>query len=257
MQHVLGVDPYFFQSEQDPESARLLSVMCHEIRNPVSVILGIACILRNTGLTERQELLLGKMERASGVLLSIADDVLDFSGLKAGNLILRPSVFPLSALADILETFMAEPVQAKGLEWRCTRRFPSDLLVRQDKIKLFELLLNLLRNACKYTVNGSIRLDMAASQQPGSPVTDLWFSVADTGVGIAEKDLPKLFEEFGQIDHSLNASQSGSGLGLPLCKRIAEAMGGTITVSSQPGKGSCFSVSLPTIPHLSEPGCPA
>ncbi|MDO4552607.1 MAG: HAMP domain-containing sensor histidine kinase [Bacillota bacterium] len=249
-------NPLLLQMEQDPEINRLLSTVCHEIRNPVSVIMGIACILRNTGLTEKQEDLLCKMERASSSLLSIADEVLDFSSLKAGNLVLRPSLFSLKELTDDLEGLLAPSITQAGLEWRCVRSFPAGIVFRQDRVKLFQLLLNLLRNAYKYTLRGSIALEAGVLEQPGAPPM-LRFAVRDTGIGIPEENLPEIFEEFRQVDHPLNMTQRGSGLGLPLCRRIAEAMGGRITVSSQPGQGSCFEVILPTIPHLSARDCQA
>lgn len=218
-----------------------LSNMSHELRNPLTSIIGYAELLAKRGtLDETQRKYLGRIHDASMALLTTVNDVLDFSKLEAGQVeIERRPVDPLDLGRRALEMFEPE-LARKGLTcWFEADRAPG--LVLADPTRIRQILTNLIGNAVKFTASGSVGVRCAYD-----PATQtLRYEVIDTGPGIPTDLLGRLFQRFSQVDASTTRTFGGTGLGLAICKGLAEAMGGAVGVLSLAGEGSCFWVAIP------------
>lgn len=197
------------------------------------------------------------MQKSAGSLLRIIDDILDFSRIEAGQLKIKHVEFNLNELLDGLATLAAARIEDKPVEfiYRISPAVPLGL--KGDPHRLAQVLTNLVANAIKFTDKGHVllRVDVAGAGEP----VQLVFSVEDTGIGIAPDQLGGLFEAFVQADNSASRSYEGTGLGLSICRQLTSLMGGDISVESEPGKGSRFSVRLPFEhgPESRAPGPPA
>ncbi|MBF0293856.1 MAG: response regulator [Magnetococcales bacterium] len=225
--------------------AEFLAAMSHEIRTPMNGVLGMAELLLEERLSPAQR---GKVEtifRSGEALLALINDILDFSRIEAGKLTLDPTHFDLSELIKDVTTLFADIAARKGL--RLETRIGPDLprLVVGDGHRLRQILTNLLSNAVKFTERGHVSLGVYV--QPEQPYT-FHFHVQDTGIGIAEAVLARLFQPFTQADASVTRRFGGSGLGLSISRNLAEMMGGTVTAVSRPGSGSLFVASIPLAP---------
>src|SRR2546430_17153843 len=172
-------------------------------------------------------------------LLGIINDLLDFSKIEAGKLELEKVEMDLRRTIEDIVELLAERAHRKGLELACS--IPGDLMtqVRGDPLRLGQILTNLLGNAIKFTEQGSVVIRVASVAQTAKNVT-MRFEVADTGVGISQTALSRIFEEFSQVDGSTTRKHEGSGLGLAISKQLVEMMGGNIHVESVLGTGSTF-----------------
>ncbi|MBF0178436.1 MAG: response regulator [Magnetococcales bacterium] len=225
--------------------AEFLAAMSHEIRTPMNGVLGMAELLLEERLSPAQR---GKVEtifRSGEALLALINDILDFSRIEAGKLALDPTHFDLSELLKDVTNLFSDIAARKGL--RLESRIGSDLprLVVGDGHRLRQILTNLLSNAVKFTERGQVSLGVYA--QPDQPYT-FHFHVQDTGIGIAEEVLARLFQPFTQADASVTRRFGGSGLGLSISRNLAEMMGGTVTAVSRPGSGSLFVATIPLAP---------
>ena len=220
--------------------AEFLANMSHELRTPLTSVIGFADLLsQQPELSERSQTYIGRVTNGSRALLATVNDVLDFSKLEAGQVELRPQPTSTRQLfQDAVDLFLPQ-VDAKGvsLTLHMADTLPDAVLLDADRIR--QLLLNLVGNAVKFTARGHIRVDVDYA----APDT-LSFSVADTGPGMSETQLGKLFQRFSQVDGSLSRSHGGTGLGLAICKGLVDAMGGRVGVTSEAGKGSRFEVSF-------------
>ena len=217
-----------------------LATMSHELRTPLHGISGALQMLRDGGpLSPEQQRRLDLIGAASGALLRIIGDVLDFSKLEAGKLEIDPAPFDLRALLDTSAEIVGPTAQAKGLAIGIdiAEGVPGRLV--GDEARLRQVLLNLLNNAVKFTAEGAITLGVSLEAIQGEKAR-LRFSVADKGVGISEEVRQKLFKRFAQADASTSRKHGGTGLGLAISRRLIEAMGGRIDVDSTPGEGSTF-----------------
>lgn len=216
----------------------------HEIKTPINAILGMVHFLKSTRLSQNQKELLRKIETSSDILLTIISDVLDLSKIKNNSLSLYPSDFSLSYVIKNVEDMFSSQLNSRGIQWRTEYNFSPSLCLHLDKTRFVQVLVNLINNACKFTDSGYIKLSVETLSDNGDSVL-LQFCVEDTGIGIAEKDISKLFREFEQLENHLTKQHQGTGLGLFICKNIIESMDGRMWVSSTKGQGSKFYFTLP------------
>ena len=215
-----------------------LANMSHEIRTPMSAIIGLTYLLQRDTTDPAQRERLGKVNDAAQHLLQVINDILDLSKIEAGKLALDPHDFSLDALLSRTCELVLDRVHAKGLELVLdTDHLPERL--HGDATRLSQALLNLLGNAVKFTEQGSVLLRGELLSREGEELL-VRFEVRDTGIGMAEEQLPRLFQAFEQADNSTTRRHGGSGLGLAITRRIAELMGGEVGVESRPGEGSRF-----------------
>lgn len=220
-----------------------LAVMSHEIRTPLSGILGVISLFRNTALNEKQNHYLQLIEKSSDWLHRVISDGLDFSKVEADELIIEISPFSLQQVVSDLAALYQEVAEAKGIRFRSQIDPKLPACIAGDKAKLTQVLNNLLANACKFTENGevSLQVDLAAADEACATVI---FTVSDTGVGLTEEEAAYIFMPFRQADASTARKFGGTGLGLTIADRVVRMMGGVITVDSEKDNGAVFQFSL-------------
>lgn len=220
--------------------AEFLANMSHEIRTPLNAIIGLTQLMRTTNLSPRQADMLSKVSSSAELLLDLVDDVLDISKIESGKLELEHAVFSLSGLLAKVEAVVAPKLAEKKLGFS-TMTDPSlpDLFVG-DPVRLRQILLNLVGNAIKFTEVGGVAVEIVAEERSVESCL-LRLSVRDSGIGIAPAGRDRLFAAFSQADSSTTRRHGGTGLGLAIARSLAHAMGGTIGVESEVGKGSVFS----------------
>ncbi len=219
-----------------------LDIVSHELRTPLNLIGGYAQVLKDRTLGEvnaKQEEALGKILRQSDNLLSTVNSVLDMARIEAGEIsVAREQI----VLADFLQAlriyFDASLAKPLSMRWSIPPELP---MIRSDKAKLTIVLQNLINNAIKFTDHGEIQVSARHSGEKKS----VEIEVKDSGIGIPKEALPVIFEKFRQADNSSTRNYGGVGLGLHIVKAFTEALGGSVAVASQPGKGSTFTLSLP------------
>ncbi len=224
--------------------SEFLAHMSHEIRTPMNAVLGLAQLLHRERLNPNQAAMVERIQAAGQSLLGIINDILDFSKIEAGQLRLEIRPFDLATLLHKLASLLAPTASSKGLALRVSPA-PSGLGPLQgDALRLEQVLINLLGNAIKFTASGEVSLTVTALDQPPAAAEPagqrLRFAVRDTGIGISPAALTGLFQPFTQADVGITRRFGGSGLGLSICKRLVELMGGEINVESARGQGSTF-----------------
>ena len=224
--------------------SEFLASMSHEIRTPMTAIMGMADLLSKTSLTDEQDKYVRIFRRAGDNLLNLVNDILDLSKVEASQLELEQTGFALPDLLEKVTELVAGRAHEKALALSCdiAPDVPSGLL--GDPTRLQQVLLNLLGNAIKFTEAGSVSLRVSVEEGSEGP-TVLRFTTADTGIGIPDDNLSRVFERFTQADSSTTRRFGGSGLGLTISKRLVELMGGRIWAESIVGKGSVFCFTVP------------
>jgi signal transduction histidine kinase/CheY-like chemotaxis protein len=239
--------------EASRTKSSFLANMSHELRTPLNAIIGLTELLCDNAArfgTEKALDPLRRVLRAGRHLLALINDILELSKIEAGRMDLTLEHVAIAPVVDeVLGTARPLAEQNKNaLELDCPEGIGS---VHADNMRLRQILLNLLSNACKFTKGGTVRLRVARAEESGQHWVD--FAVSDTGIGMTEEQLGRLFQEFTQADASTTRQFGGTGLGLAISRRLCRLMGGEITVTSVPGEGSTFTVRLPTQAAASMP----
>ena len=247
------------QAQQDAEAASrgkslFLANMSHELRTPFNGIMGILSVLASTPLSPPQADLIHTVNNSAEHFLKLLNDILDTSALESGKISIQTEAVDLRTLMMDVHAIMLPLALQKNLNFTLLDIPAQAFWVKSDGTRLRQILLNLLNNAIKFTEKGQVGLQFQqSSDATGQQFFE--FAVIDTGIGIHEESLSKLFQRFYQVDSGLSRQSSGAGLGLEISLGLARLLRGDILVESQPDQGSTFRVKLPLVPHT--PAVPA
>ena len=222
----------------DRAKSDLLAVVSHELRTPMGAVISMSELLLNSSLDDTQRRYAATMQQSARSLLTVLNDLLDFSKLEAGRFELDHSAFDLHELVKGVGNELQARAGEKALESGIHIGLSCPRFVRGDAGRLRQILANLVDNAVKFTAKGSIYLHVNASEADGR--LTLRFDVNDTGIGLSELQRDRLFQAYVQVDRAKTGQYGGTGLGLSIARRLVELMGGEIGCESQPGQGSLF-----------------
>ncbi len=222
-----------------------LANMSHELRTPLTAIIGYSEMLRDEASEMGNPGFVSDLDRITAAgrhLLALISDVLDLSKVEAAKFDLHPERFALESLLDEVRT-TAEPLARRNGNELKIAATGALVTMYMDKMRLHQVLLNLLSNACKFTEKGTVSLEASTERAGGTEWTV--FTVTDTGIGMSEEQIERLFQPFTQGDASTSRTHGGTGLGLAICRHFCHMMGGDIRVSSESGRGATFTVRVP------------
>lgn len=233
--------------------SEFLANMSHEIRTPMNGVIGVLSLLRDVPMSAEYRRLLDTAGRSADSLLVIINDILDFSKIDAGKITFESIGFNLRELMEESSELFIDPLNLKNLDLTCFVPAATPCRLAGDPTRLRQVITNLLSNAVKFTDRGEIHLRAEALGRQGNQL-ELQFTVEDSGIGIAENVIGRLFEKFTQADGSTTRKYGGTGLGLSVCKQLVEQQGGKIGVRGTAGRGATFWFSLPFT--IVEDSCP-
>lgn len=229
--------------EANLAKSRFLTNMSHEIRTPLNAILGMCELLLRESETEQTAEYAFAIKRAGKTLLGIISDILDLSKIESGKLTVMEENYKTAQLFKDIINVVLYKIEEKGLEFKLDIREDVPEMLYGDELRLKQIVTNLLNNAVKYTERGSITLGLAWERKEEDHIS-LVFSVKDTGSGIREEDMDRLFDSFERLEEKRNKDIEGSGLGLAITKSLTELMGGSLSVESSYGQGTVFYVEV-------------
>jgi len=225
---------------------RFMASISHEIRTPLNSIIGFSNQLKKVRLETDPETYVSAIHQSSEHLLNIVNEILDFSRIEAGKITLELVPADLGKIAREVYQTLTVIAREKGLDFSLDTSQIKHPMVLADPIRVKQVLLNIAGNAIKFTNEGAVQIELAdALYEDHTGTNNLFIKVSDTGIGISEADQEHIFEEFARGDNESTRKHKGTGLGLSITKKLVETMGGRIELSSQPGRGSIFSVFLP------------
>ncbi len=234
----------------DRAKSEFLAIVSHEIRTPINGVIGFAQILAESPLSPEQREQVAIIKSSGQALEKLIADILDLSKIEAGKIEIESAPFGLHKCVEEVIAFFQPRARAAALTLTANMDPDVPVIVNSDEARLRQILTNLIGNALKFTEQGSITVHVSCMRGEPISVRDsrralrLFFSVADTGIGIPPDKISKLFKPFSQVDSSSDRRRSGTGLGLIISKRLCELMGGSISVDSKPGEGTTFRFSL-------------
>lgn len=241
------------QLEQASEAAfssnaaksEFLALMSHEVRNPLTAIMGFASILTDTGLDTSQRRYVDTINKAGASLLELLNDILDYTRVESGKLKLEHIEWnPALLIHEVMELMSARATE-KGLQLHFDNALPGALTLLGDPIRVRQIVLNFVSNAVKFTAKGSVTVKATWTPEAGRSDHGYFaLEVVDTGVGIPAEKIPLLFQAFSQVDSSTTRHHGGTGLGLAICKRLSDMMGGTLGLKSTPDVGTTLTFTL-------------
>jgi signal transduction histidine kinase len=223
--------------------SEFLAMISHELRTPLNGLLGMTQLLSATGLTEEQREFLAMADESGHQLLGLVNNLLDFAKIEAGKLDVVALAFSVRGVVEHATRLLGPQAASSGLriDIEAGEDVPERVVGDEDRLR--QILMNLIGNAVKFTRQGAVTIRVEVVE-PGPPPV-LRFSVRDTGIGMPPEVLERLFQPFSQGDSSTTRRYGGTGLGLSICQRLANAMGGSVSVESKIGEGSVFAVTLP------------
>jgi signal transduction histidine kinase/DNA-binding response OmpR family regulator len=230
------------------EKSAFLANMSHEIRTPMNVILGFSELLQGELANTKHQKYIQSIRSSAASLLQLINDILDMSKIEAGVLELHPEPTDCWEICDFIQTLFSEPAIKKGIRFQShlASDLPRSLLM--DRVRLRQIMVNLVGNAIKFTDHGSVEVHISAQKQTGNERVALSIRVVDTGVGVPKDRLDAIFKPFVQAGVHREKETQGTGLGLSIVKRFTELMGGAVTVTSTLGEGSVFMLYFSNVP---------
>ena len=228
--------------EGDRQKKQFVANISHELRTPISTILGYSEVLLDASFAGDKRAILERVVTNGQGLSQLMDSLLDFSRMEVGSAKATLQEVRVGEVLESLETMTKRLIKGRPIQFRVQIE-PLLEVIETDAKKLQQILMQLLTNALKFTEKGEITLEMKSCLEKGAAFVEI--SVSDTGIGISKRDQDVIFEEFRQLDGSSTRQYGGTGLGLSLCKRMVQSLGGKIAVESEPGQGSVFSLMLP------------
>ena len=230
--------------EANQVKSRFLARMSHEIRTPLNGIIGMSYLLKKTDITVTQKMYADRITQSSSIMLGIINDILDFSKIEAGKVELEAAPFSMDQVVQDVVSIVSFKIEEQKIGLKLIKDPSAPNWFIGDAKRLEQILINVMNNAAKFTSAGEVTLDIRLKERKDD-IYHMAFTVKDTGIGMTDEQVKKLFTPFTQADTSINRRFGGTGLGLSIVKNLVDLMGGDVQVSSVPGEGSTFVIRLP------------